>query len=111
MAVPIAAGLMAVTGLTLVQPAAADTLSYPYEVSSSSAMAVDWTTPNPVALTVGNTDDGLGTVLLPFRVNSLRPRVPTELPRDREHERDLPVRQFGHCLREHRIADCVILRP
>ena len=36
MAVPIAAGLMAVSGLTLGQPAAVDTLSYPYEVSSST---------------------------------------------------------------------------
>ncbi len=80
MAVPIAAGLMAVTGLTLVQPAAADTLSYPYEVSSSPSMAFDWTTPNPVALTVGNTDDGLGTVLLPFRVNIFGHEYPQNSP-------------------------------
>ena len=71
---------MAVSGLTLGPPAAADTLSYPYEVSSSPSMAFDWTTPNPVALTVGNTDDGLGTVLLPFRVNIFGHEYPQNSP-------------------------------
>ena len=65
---PLAVGLMAVSGLALGPPAAADTLSYPYEVSSSSSLAADWTTPNAVALT-GGTDDGVGTVALPFPVN------------------------------------------
>ena len=65
---PLAVGLMAVSGLALGPPAAADTLSYPYEVSSSSSLAADWTTPNAVTLT-GGTDDGVGTVALPFPVN------------------------------------------
>jgi hypothetical protein len=67
-AVPIAAGSMALSGLAFASPAAADTLSYPYKVSSSTSWGVELSTPNAVTLTPG-TDDGLGTVALPFAVN------------------------------------------